>query len=136
MMTDPATMTLMKIFFAYSGNGMKSDFGGHDNHHHDNIYGFVGTGFSLSDQLAGHEDYFYKNKIIMSGDGTYGHGTCSGTGKTVVHDNDVYTPNGNVQECGMSLVDWQSKGNDPGSTSNKYPTDEVIVGWITKLLGL
>jgi len=113
---------------------MKSDFGGHDNRHHNNIYAFVGTGFSLSGQLTGHEDYFYANKVVMSGDGTYGHGTCSGNGKTVVHDNEVYTPNAKVDECGMSLANWQAQGNDPGTKAAVWPADEVILTWLKELL--
>ena len=30
-------------FFAYAGTGMKNDFNGHDNHHHDNLYGYIGA---------------------------------------------------------------------------------------------
>jgi len=121
-------------FFAYSGNGMKSDFGGHDNHHHDNIYSYIGTGFSLSPQLNGHEDYFYNNKVILQKDGIYGHGTCSGAGKTVVHNNAVFSPTGNVQECGMSLAQWQAQGNDPGTTASVLPSDQTLVTWIQDLL--
>ena len=32
-------------FFAYGANGLKSDFGGHDNHHVRNIYAYVGGCF-------------------------------------------------------------------------------------------
>jgi len=123
-------------FFAYSGNGMKSDFGGHDNRHFNNIYAYVGTGFELSGQRNGHEDYFYSNKVVMEADGTYGHGTCSGTGKTVVHDNEVYSPNAKVTECGETLESWQAKGNDPGTKAYKLPEDAVLVGWIKQLLDI
>ena len=29
-------------FLVYGGRAMKNDFGGHDNHHYGNIYGYVG----------------------------------------------------------------------------------------------
>jgi len=115
---------------------MKSDFGGHDNRHFNNIYAYVGTGFSLSGQKDGHEDYFYSNKVVLSSDGTYGHGTCSGTGKTVVHDNQVFSPNAKVDECGVSLAEWQARGNDPRTTAAHTPADEVIVGWVQQMLGI
>ncbi len=34
-------------FLVYGGNGMKTDFGGHDNHHFNNLYAYVGE-FALS----------------------------------------------------------------------------------------
>lgn len=36
-------------FLVYSGNGMKSDFSGHDNHAHNNIYGYIGIGLEICD---------------------------------------------------------------------------------------
>lgn len=124
-------------FFAYSGNGMKNDFDGHDNHHHNNIYAYVGHGFGICAQLEGHNDMFYNNTVILQKDGDYGHGTCSGPGKTVVHDNRIYSPTGKVTECGKSLADWQKEGNDPGTTAAAYPsTDDVFVGAIRDLLGI
>jgi len=122
-------------FLAYSGNGMKSDFGGHDNHHFNNIYAYVGNGFEINGQLDGHADHFYGNKVILTRDGNYGSGqTCSGAGKTVVQDNQIYTPNARVTECGTTLKDWQSRGNDPGTTANTHPSDAVLIGWIKDLL--
>ena len=123
-------------FFAYSGNGMKNDFGGHDNHHFNNIYAYVGRGFGICSQLKGHEDYFYNNTVVMGRDGDYGNPTCSGDGMTVVHDNKIYTPNGKVTECKMSLAEWQAKGNDKGTTAGKIPDDKVILDAASRLLGL
>ena len=53
-------------FFVYGGNGMKNDFGGHDNYHLNNIYAYVGRAVGLYDapMLNGHEDHF--SKIIKS----------------------------------------------------------------------
>lgn len=123
-------------FFAYSGNGMKNDFGGHDNHHYNNIYAYVGRGFGICSQLKSHEDFFYNNTVVMTHDGDYGNPTCSGDGMTVVHDNKIYTPSGTMSECGMSLHDWQAKGNDPRTTAGKIPEDAVIIDAARHLLGL
>ena len=121
-------------FFAYSGNGMKNDFGGHDNHHHNNIYAYVGQGFALMSQLPDHVDMFYNNTVILTKDGDYGHGACSGSAMTIVHDNRIYTPTGKVTECGTSLKEWQAKGNDPDTTADVWPSDDELVSATKKLL--
>lgn len=121
-------------FFVYSGSGMKNDFGGHDNDHHDNIYAYVGKGFGICSQLEGHVDYFYNNTVVMTGDGDYGNPACSGPGKTVVHDNKIYTPHGNVTECRMPLKEWQAKGNDPGTVAGMWPEDEAIINLARQIL--
>ena len=87
-------------FFAYSGRGMKNDFGGHDNHHINNIYAYIGQGFKIVEQPIGHENYFYNNTVVMTRDGDYGNPKCTDPGKTVIHDNRIYTKTGNVTECG------------------------------------
>ena len=70
---------------------MKNDFGGHDNHHYNNIYGYVEIGFRIVSQLPGHEDYFYSNHVIQLNDGDYGiGGACTEPGKTVLHDNHTF----------------------------------------------
>ena len=122
-------------FFAYGyRSGMKNDFGGHDNRHYNNIYSYVNKGFGINSQLKGHEDYFYNNVVVQTQDGDYGNPTCSGDGKTVVHDNKIYTPSGKVTECKMSLADWQAQGNDPGTTASKWPEDDDLVKMVKDLL--
>ncbi len=128
-------------FFAYSSNGMKNDFGGHDNWHFNNIYAYVGRGFGVVPQLPGHADYFYGNEVIMTKDGDYALAqVCNDipgvVPKTVVHDNHIYTPNGRVTECGMSLAEWQAKGNDPGTTASTWPDDDKLVVMVQHLLKL
>ena len=113
---------------------MKNDFDGHDNHHHNNIYAYVGKGFGICGQREGHEDYYYNNTVVMTRDGDYGNPKCSGPGKTVVHDNHIFTPTGKVTECGMSLSDWQKQGNDPGSTAAAFPEDNMLLQQIKTLL--
>ena len=34
-------------FFVYRGQGMKNDFGGHDNHHTGDIYAYVGQALGV-----------------------------------------------------------------------------------------
>jgi len=113
--------------FMYSTRGMKNNFGGHDNRHFNNVYAYVGTGFKITSQKKGHEDYFYNNTVVMTSDGDYGNPTCSGDGKTVLHDNKIYSPTGKVTECKMSLADWQAKGNDPGTTAAPFPQDDDLI---------
>ena len=88
-------------FLFYGGAGMKSDFGGHDNIHHDNVYAYYNQGFGICNQIKGHPDSFYSNHVVQNGDGGYGSGqqctTTADVDATVVHDNSIYTPNAQVQ---------------------------------------
>ena len=57
-------------FFAYPALGMKNDFGGHDNHHYNNIYAYLTSVgcyrvTANGGQLAGHNDYFYNNTCVI-----------------------------------------------------------------------
>jgi hypothetical protein len=45
---------------------LQSDFGGHDNVHHDQLFAFVGAGFHVMPQPEGHVDTFYNNKVILT----------------------------------------------------------------------
>ncbi len=49
-----------------------------------------------------------------------------------MHDNTVYSPTAAIDECGMTLQQWQSKGNDPGSSANALPADDVILDWLDR----
>ena len=126
-------------FFVYGGNGMKNDFGGHDNNHSSNVYAYVGQAIGLYDapMLDGHEDHFSNNKIVLTGSHV-GAGTCSGTGTTKLFDNEYFTNDGTVTECGAALADWQHKDptNDPRSTVAKMPADETVIGWAKELLSI
>jgi hypothetical protein len=51
----------------YGGNGMKNDFGGHDNHHTDNIYAYVGRALGVCGALDNHEDVFTGNQVVLTG---------------------------------------------------------------------
>jgi len=121
-------------FLVYGGQGMKNDFGGHDNHHYSNVYAYVGRGLGVCSQRPGHEDRFYDNKLVVTGNDVGGF-ACDGAAKTVVHDNEYFTASGSIAECKMSLPDWQKRGEDKGSTVAKLPADKEIIGWARKLLG-
>jgi len=127
-------------FLSYSGNGMKSDFGGHDGIAFGNVYAFVGGGFTMyNTQLPGHEDQFYGNTLVLSDDGSVGHNQACGSDiQPITHDNTMYSPTGNITECGMPLSKWQSQGHDPGSTASAYPPNmnELILAAGSALLGL
>ena len=45
-------------------------------------------------------------------------------------------PNGKVTEYRMELDKWQAKGNDPGTTANKWPSDEELLCMVKKLLSI
>jgi len=122
-------------FFVYGGQGMKNDFGGHDNHHTDNIYAYVGQALGVCGALDNHEDVFTGNKVVLTGSNVGGP-QCNSPGKTVMGQNAYFTPSGAVSECGTDLADWQKKGNEPGSTVAKTPTDAEIIGWAKAKLNI
>jgi hypothetical protein len=119
---------------------MKSDFGGHDNHHALNVYAYVGNGFGICNQLKGHPDAFYANHVVMDHDGDYGGGqqctTSAGADATIVHDNSIYTPTGRVTECGQSLAAWQATGGDPGTVALVTPDDATLLALARTALGM
>ena len=55
--------------------------------------------------------------------------------KTAIHDNHYYTPTGDLEECKMSLKDWQSLGHDTGSQVSHHPSNVTIIGWARSVLG-
>merc|ERR1712048_1126283 len=118
-------------FMVYGKQGLKSDFGGHDNHHTNNIYAYVKRAmWSHTHTLPGHENRFSGNKVFMTG---------VEIGKnmfTTMENNEYYTPNGTVIENGMSLVDYQATGNDLGSKALVFPSDDVILALGIDKLGI
>ena len=122
-------------FLVYGAQGMKNDFGGHDNHHYANVYAYAGQALGVCEQLDGHEDYFYGNKVVLTG-GSVGGVQCAAPGKTVLSDNAYYTPTGAITECDANLTDWQALGNDAGSTVARLPDDDTIIGWAVELLDI
>jgi len=121
-------------FLVYGGQGMKNDFGGHDNHHFNNIYAYVGQAMGLDKTLEGHEDFFYNNTAILRS-ADVGGAQCSGA-RTQMHDNRYFTPSGKISLCGAPLASAQEKGMDKGSTVSTTPTDDVVFGWARSLLSI
>merc|ERR1711970_334604 len=54
-------------FLVYGGRGMKTDYGGHDNHHYGNIYAYIHSAMMVCETLIDHEDQFYQNKVVLTG---------------------------------------------------------------------
>lgn len=127
-------------YFAYAGTGMKNDFNGHDNHHHHNLYGFIGKGVGICGALPGHADKFYSNTVIQLASGGYANYDCkcNATGSCPeMHDNSIYTPDGKMGNiCGQPLAQRQAAGIDLKSAVHNWPADEVIIGWARQLLGM
>ena len=120
-------------FLVYGENGEKSDFGGHNNIHFNNLYAYLDKPVQLMPQAPGKADGFYDNTVVMTGS-TVGNFQCDGPAATNVHDNLYYTSDGKVQECNMDLKAWQAKGGDKGSVVAVYPKDADIITWAKNLL--
>ena len=60
------------------------------------------------------------------------------TGIDIVRNNTIYTESGTIQECGMNLSDWQNISiyNDPGTTVQKFPTDQELLVLCRRVIGL
>ena len=115
-------------FFVYGQFAFKSDFGGHDNRHFSNIYAYTSDWYCYYGS-AGANDWFVNNSLILT-DNTGYTSNCdlpAGTSGFKVYNNSIYLPKGNLTVCNMTFEQWQSKGNDPGTTIHKLPTDDDII---------
>ena len=113
---------------------MKNDFGGHDNWHFNNTYAYAGMALSVTDTLHSHEDHFYSNRVVLTASDV-GNPMCSAP-KTVMAENQYFTPDGKLTECKTSLEKNQEKKHmDLGSTVAKHPDDATIIGWAKATLG-
>jgi len=130
-------------FLVYGENGLKSDFGGHDNRHSNNVYAYI-TGSCMGDgsnQLEDHEDWFMGNRCVLMDGGDYGGFPVDG-GWPLMGGNEVYARNAEAVDSlglnGETMAEFQSKypGVDDGSKA--YSLDGVseqdIVDWGRKLL--
>ena len=77
--------------------------------------------------LPGHEQQLTGNICVINHDGDYGLPICKQPGMSIMGNNTVFTPTGNVTECGTSLAHWQAAGNDQGTTAHAY-TDGDLPG--------
>ncbi len=80
-----------------------------------------GYGGYLKDVLPGHEQWLLNNTCVLNHDGDYARPICAGGGKTRLGGNRVFSPLGNITECGQPLRAWQAAGNDFGTTAAAYP---------------
>jgi len=102
-------------FLVYGGQAMKNDFGGHDNHHYNNVDAYVHGGLGVTTVIPGHEDYFYGNYVVMTGNSV---GSCLDVaGLNQMHDNKYFTSDGTIK-AGCSGF---------GGTVAKTPADNDIL---------
>ena len=66
-------------------------------------------------QNPGHNDMFYNNTCIMTGNGNYANfdGCEQARSLPIMHDNNVYTPAGTATECGMVSCAAYSLSSQP-----------------------
>mmetsp|Transcript_11415 Transcript_11415/g.33840 ORF Transcript_11415/g.33840 Transcript_11415/m.33840 type:complete len:781 (-) Transcript_11415:85-2427(-) len=125
-------------FFVYGDNGMKNDFGGHDNNQYNNVYAYVGQALGVDETLPGHEDHFYDNKVVLNGENVGGPQcpTAPGAAFTELHGNEYFTKSGKLQVCGKDLPGAQKAGIERGSTVAKTPSDDQLLTWARDVLGM
>ena len=126
-------------FFMYGDFGLKNDFGGHDNHHTNNLYAYISDAWTFC-CISGANDIFANNSVILRNNNGY-NSNCNlpdGTTGMIIEYNNIYNPsgkiNGNGNVCNMTFQEWQAKGNDPGTTINPLPSDQDIILMAKKLL--
>jgi len=135
-------------FLVYGIKGMKSDFGGHDNHHTNNVYGYISECLDVMQgtfDVAGQRCSFENNKVVLLGS-KIGNPQCPTNppvsyppwqGDTLLSNNEYYTPDGKMEECNMPLAQFQALNtsfNDVGSTVVKLPSDATVIGWAKAVL--
>lgn len=122
--------------FLVYGKAMKTDFGGHDIHHYNNLYGFA-SGYSetMTDSRG---NQFYGNTIVSYpargdrcdlGPGGGLHPLCSDGG---MHDNTYYTQTGTACECNRV---FNGTGLH-GTTSHPWPSTDTVMGWAKAKIGM
>jgi hypothetical protein len=129
--------------FAFSIGGMKNDFSGHDNMHYENLYAYIrGPAVDITTAMTpGHEDHFYNNSVVQTGNSSGLIARCEASpraqcaaspseGCPVVHDNQLYTPDGNGSECGGH------GGMANGDSVAVWPTDEELIALAKQKLGM
>lgn len=119
-------------FFVYGDNGLKSDFGGHDNKWHNNVLAFVGNCYHMW-SFKGYNDAFFSNQCIFRQN--YGSDCGVSTGWEV-HDNQVFSQDGKLQVCGMDFSKYVAEGHDHGSSVAAWPSNSAIVAMGKKVLGM
>eukprot|EP01084_Bolivina_argentea_P237331 398878_1 len=121
-------------FFVYGSNGLKSDFDGNTNHHYENIYAYIMNAYGSGGGGTSAYNQFRNNSVIFRENGKGYPSTCISTPGFVIYGNTLYNPSGTLNVCGTTLQNWVAKGNDPGTTINKLPTDQQIINMAKQIL--
>ena len=83
--------------------------------------------------------YFYNNTLVLSplNTQTYGDWNCkfddNSTANPVLHDNRLYTYNGEAIMCNLNMSDWIELGFD-NSTVQVWPDTEQVIQWGKEVL--
>ena len=90
-------------------------------------------------QKPGHEDAFYNNTCIINKPGAdyarFSNGI-GGPAMPTMHDNRIYTPDGQSKESGKNISTWQAQGHDLGTTVAKIPSDTELITIAKTILGM
>ena len=78
-------------FFVYAANGLKSDFGGHDNYHNDNLYGYVSNCWG-----GGNSNQFINNTCIANSDSGGFQSDCKKSPLMTISGNKIYNKKGKI----------------------------------------
>lgn len=129
----------------YGDNGLKSDFGGHDNVWESNLLAYVGSCYgsmfeSFSWGWPGYNDAFRNNTCVFR---TMYASTCGDKPSALIDPsfdvgaNRVYSEDGALKVCGgkVDFADWQAQGHDTKSTLGKWPADKDLIAQARAMLG-
>lgn len=113
----------------YGNNGLKSDFGGHNEEFIGNVLAFVGSCWSPDwlGGFAGLGDGFWNNSCIFR---LRYESDCFPEGKGLgwrVGNNTVYSQSGDEAVCNTTLSNWLAQGHDRGTTIRKWPSVRKLV---------
>jgi hypothetical protein len=125
----------------YSGNVLKSDFGGHSNTHSGNVALYVGGAIGLYDANVvspQYDDQFSNNTVVLTGSSISGSIPCSGISTPRTFANQYYLSSpSSLSVCGVNLTQWQKQGNEIGSVALPIPSDDTaLLTLASQVLGL
>jgi len=108
-------------FFAYAANGLKSDFGGQQNHHENNVYAWVGNCWG-----SGNSDRFVNNTCISNTDGGGFASDCQKGPLMTVSGNKLYNKEGKG---------WAPVCDKTNIIAGAWPSAEQTVAMARAVLG-
>ena len=121
---------------------MKNDVGGHDNHHYNNIYGYISYCFGIDGVLLNHIDWYFNNTCIINQETitNYGNFPCGSNINTYpkLGNNTIYLLSNNIDKvglCGLSEKKFQETfNNDLGTIIQGTPNNTQIINQAKQLL--